>query len=159
MKKAFSLVEILVSISIIIVLSTVGLQTFYISQLESRLDESISQVVMAIRKSQNSALAPSKSETGVSDDDKLCSFGIRIVKSTNIIRNFYTIKENNDLCGSKIFYGKSTKLQYISINETNDIDFEFNIPFATTGSQLVRLKLNDLEKTVQLTDSGLIKVE
>ena len=159
MKKGFTLAEILVSISIIIVLSTIGTQTIYTSQRESRLKEDVSQVVAAIRQAQNAALAPSRSETGVSDDDKLCSFGISIVKSTNIIRNFYTIKENNDLCGSKIFYGKSTKLQYITINEANDIDFEFNIPFATTGSQLVRLKLNDLEKTVQLTDSGLIKVE
>jgi prepilin-type N-terminal cleavage/methylation domain-containing protein len=159
MKKGFTLVELLVSISIIILLSTIGTQTLYVSQKESRLDEDVSQVVIAIRQAQNASLAPSKSQTGVSGDEKLCSIGVQLKSNNNTIRKFYTTQDTPTTCSSEKFYGSSVTLQYSTINIIDTINFEFNIPFADTGSKSVKLSLSDLEKEIQVTSSGLINVK
>ena len=157
MKKGFSLVEILVSIAIITILSGFGIQAFATAQQRARLEEDVATVVQAIRKAQNSALAPSKSETGVSDTDKLCSMGVEINGSN--IKQFYTITPSPPTCGSSINYGTSRQLKYSNITPSN-IKFEFTIPFAnvSTGSSIT-IQNGGLSKTVEVTNSGLIKVQ
>lgn len=162
MKKGFSLVEILVSITIIIIIASFGIQAFATAQQRARLEEDVAIVVQAIRKAQNSALAPSKSETGASDADKLCSMGVEISGSN--IRQFYTIILNPSppTCGNAIYYNPTKTLKYSNINP-NNIKFEFIIPFADpTSSQtiiLTSLSDNNLKKNITLTNSGLIKVK
>lgn len=155
MQKGFSLVEILVSIAIITILSGFGIQAFATAQQRARLEEDVATVVQAIRKAQNSALAPSKSETGVITE-KLCSMGVSIDGNNNSIKQFYTIT-----CGSAIDYSppKTTQLKYSNITPSN-INFEFIIPFAdvSTGGNIT-IQNGALSKTIEVTDSGLIKVQ
>lgn len=157
-KKGFSLVEILVSISIIIILSTIGVQTFYTAQSRSRLEEDISKVLQALRKAQNSALAPSRSETGViSSTDKLCSIGVKVDKTNKTIQPIYQLQISPTFCSSEYEYGIYTQLKYASIDADKVITF--GIPFATSSNSSLELSFGGVTKTIIVTDTGLIKVE
>lgn len=160
MQKGFSLIEILVSIAIIIVLAGLGLQTFSTARQRSRLDEDVSKVVFAIRQAQNTALAPSKSETiGLNSNELLCSIGVRL-HSNNTIQAVYKKGITNNSCGSYIPYGNAEKLNYSKFSTGNEIYFEFDIPFANASSNSsVTLSLGNLSKTVNINSIGLINVQ
>jgi prepilin-type N-terminal cleavage/methylation domain-containing protein len=164
MQKGFSLVEMLVSIAIITIISAVGIQAFAAAQQRARLEEDVAKVVQAIRKAQNNALAPSKSETGTDNSsEKLCSMGIRI--DGNEIKFFYTIVNTSTCSSSPIYYGNTTKLNYTTIDPAS-ITLGFLIPFAdSSGSnqpssnQPIKLSLGTISKSITVTSAGLIKVE
>jgi prepilin-type N-terminal cleavage/methylation domain-containing protein len=153
MKKGFSLVEILVSIAIISILSGIGISTFYASRQRARLEEDVSKIVMAIRRTQNAALAPSKSETGVGETETLYSMGVRI--NGGNISKFYTTATSPT---NKRIYGNSNDLNYSSINP-NSVDFEFLVPFADTSGGSIRISNGGFSKIITVTNSGLIKVQ
>jgi prepilin-type N-terminal cleavage/methylation domain-containing protein len=160
MKKGFSLIEILVSIAIIIIISGLGLQTFSTARQRSRLDEDVAKVVFAIRQAQNTALAPSKSETiGLNSNESLCSIGVRL-HFNNIIQPVYKKSITDNSCGSYTTYGTADKLNYSKFSTGNEIYFEFDIPFANTSSNSsVTLSLGNLSKTVSINFIGLINVQ
>lgn len=162
-KKGFSLVEILVSIAIITILSTVGVQSFYSSRQRARLEEDVAKVVQALRTAQNSALAPSRSETGVSDNQELCSiiFKINEDKKLNLYYSSKTSNSNSNCSPSINPYLNLGEISYSSIsnNSNSTTEITFNIPFAdaTTGS--IQLNSNNLSKTITVTSAGLINVQ
>lgn len=156
MKRGFTLVELLVSISIISILSTIGVQIFYEIQNRSRLEEDVSKVTLAVREVQNMSLAPSRSKLGASQYDKICSVGIQLKASDKNIKYFYTTQSTANTCSTTINVYDTLDLSYVSIG--SDTTFEFNIPFADvlrTGS--VVLSFNNITKTIELDESGLIK--
>jgi prepilin-type N-terminal cleavage/methylation domain-containing protein len=162
MKKGFSLTEILVSIAIIGILSGVGIQAFVASRQRARLEEDVAKIVQALRKAQNSALAPSRSETGIANNLTLCAIGVNITSSTiqPIYNTVSTIDPNN--CDSRNWsYGTNAELNYASI-DTSSVIF-FDVPFAKTSGGEVELSIdnggNSISKTIEVTNSGLIKVE
>lgn len=166
MKKGFSLVEILVSVAIIGILSGIGIQAFVASRERARLEEDVAKVVQAIRKAQNSALAPSRSTaSGIGLNDKICSIVLRINTTNKTLTSFYTIGEMGSCGGisNARTYGVGDKLNYSNINGTGNIDFSFNVPFADTSQKSVTLTRGDvsnrISKTITVTGEGLIKVE
>jgi prepilin-type N-terminal cleavage/methylation domain-containing protein len=167
MKKGFSLTEILVSIAIIGILSGIGIQAFVASRERARLEEDVAKVVQAIRKAQNSALAPSRSTaSGILNDQKICSIVLRINKTNKTLTSFYTIVGINGCSGidSSRTYAAGDELNYSNIDgSTENIDFAFEVPFAETAQQTVTLTRGDasnrISKTITVTEKGLIKVE
>lgn len=169
MKKGFSLTEILVSIAIIGILSGIGIQAFVASRQRARLEEDVAKVVQALRKAQNSALAPSSSTaTGIGENQKICSIVLRVDKDSKTITPYYTVVNNQGVCTSvsnaistNKNYGSSDKVNYSTINASTN--FIFETPFATTSGGEVELSIdnggNSISKTIEVTDSGLIKVE
>jgi Tfp pilus assembly protein FimT len=159
MKKGSSLVELLVSISIITILSTIGVRTFYIVQSRYRVEEEVSKVVFSIRQAQTSSLSPSRSETGIPDTEKLCSIGVSLDKNNNTIQAFYrTLSSSGSSCNmTKFSYGSLIKLSNVNIN--SNVDFEFDIPFANTSERVVVLNSDIVNKKITVTSAGLIKVQ
>jgi len=161
MKKGFSLTEILVSIAIIGILSGIGVETFYTSRQRARLEEDVAKVVQALRKAQNSALAPSRSETvGLISTAKLCAIGVNIDAGSKTIQSIYKTVDvlDPDKCDSNNNpYGTDTTVNYV----TTDMVVIFDIPFAErlSSDSSVILSLDGVTKTITVTDSGLIKVE
>ena len=160
MQKGFSLVEMLVSIAIITILSAIGVQTFAAAQQRARLEEDVAKVVQAIRQAQNTALAPSRSETIGDASEKLCSIGVKMSSDGNIQPVYTTILPDSSSCTSYQPYDTAYKLNYSKFFDINDsIYFEFGIPFADTTEQSITLKLGDLQKTISIDNIGLIEVE
>jgi len=159
MKKGFSLTEILVSIAIIGILSGIGIQAFVASRQRARLEEDVAKVVQALRKAQNSALAPSRSETGIATGSTLCAIGVKITSSTSDRKIQPIYQTGTTSCSGENNYGTATTLNYASINANRVITF--NIPFAErlSSDQSVTLSLDGVTKTITVTNSGLIKVE
>ena len=157
MKKGFSLTEILVSIAIIGILSGIGIQAFVASRQRARLEEDVAKVVQALRKAQNSALAPSRSETGIATGSTLCAIGVKIDQTNRTIQLIY--QTGTTSCSGENNYGTATTLNYASINANRVITF--NIPFAErlSSDQSVTLSLDGVTKTITVTNSGLIKVQ
>lgn len=157
MKKAFSLTEILVSIAIIGILSGIGIQAFVASRQRAKLEEDVAKVVQALRKAQNSALAPSRSETGATTT--LCAIGVKITSSTSARTIQPIYQTGTTSCSGENNYGTATTLNYASINANRVIIF--NIPFAgrLSSDRSVTLSLDGVTKTITVTNSGLIKVE
>jgi len=159
MKKAFSLTEILVSIAIIGILSGIGIQAFVASRQRARLEEDVAKVVQALRKAQNSALATSRSETGIATGSTLCAIGVKIDQTNRTIQPIY--QTGTISCSGENNYGTATtpELNYASID--SDKTITFNIPFAErlSSDSLVILSLGGVTKTITVTDIGLIKVE
>lgn len=164
MQKGFSLVEMLVSIAIIGILSSVGIQGFVASRERARLEEDVAKVVQAIRQAQNTALAPSRSETidNINSTEVLCSIGVQI-SSDRYIQPVYTKATNSNSCNNTDYipYDSPYKLNYstFDIDINNNIYFEFTIPFADTSSKSIILDLGNLSKTISIDSVGLIKVQ
>jgi len=163
MKKGFSLTEILVSIAIIGILSGIGIQAFVASRQRARLEEDVAKVVQALRKAQNSALAPSRSETGIANGLTLCAIGVKINSSTSARTIQPIYQTGTTSCSGENNYGTATTLNYASIDISSDSSIVFDIPFATTSGGKVELSIdnsgNSISKTIEVTNSGLIKVE
>lgn len=160
MKKGFSLTEILVSIAIISILSGIGIQAFVASRQRARLEEDVAKVVQALRKAQNAALAPSRSETGIATGSTLCAIGVKITSSTSARTIQPIYQTGTTSCSGENNYGTTaTELNYASIDPLSDSVIVFETPFALTSEKIVKLKLDDLEKTITVTNSGLIKVD
>lgn len=159
MKKGFSLIEIMVTIAIIILLSSFGIGAFNTSRDRARLEEDVSKIVFAIRKAQNSALAPSRTETGVSNDRNLCAIGVSLNSGTGVTQPFYKVSPiGSSGCGaSAVNYGSTNQLSHTKANSS--IDFEFSVPFADTTEKQVTLSLGSMSKTITVTSSGLIQVK
>ncbi len=161
MKKGFSLAEILVSISIIGILSGISIEGFMTARDRARLEEDVAKVVQSIRKAQNSALAPSRSETRVPITQKLCSIGVNINASNKTIQSIYKTTDlliPNQCSDTNYNYGVATKLNYATINSSKAITFD--IPFAEREStDSITLSLDGVIKTITVTNTGLIKVE
>jgi len=161
MKKGFSLTEILVSIAIIGILSGIGIQAFVVSRQRTRLEEDVAKVVQALRKAQNSALAPSRNETGIAEGSTLCAIGVKIDQTNRTIQPIY--QTGTISCSGENPYGTgtTTELNYASINANSVITFK--IPFAQTSGGGVELSIdnggNSISKTIEVTNTGLIKVE
>ena len=156
MKKGFSLVEILVSIAIIGIISSIGIQGLIASRERARLEEDVAKVVQAIRNAQNSALAPSRTETGVAATKTLCAIGVNINSSNGKVQPIYTSRTNSGAC-TESNYPSSDTLNYATVDA--DATFLFSIPFATTSEDSVKLSREGVDKTITVTNTGLIKVE
>lgn len=161
MKKGFSLVEILVSVAIITILSTVGVQSFYSSRERSRFEEDVSKVVQALRTAQNSALAPSRSDTGVDDSQELCSIVFKIDdKKLNLYYSSKASNSNSNCSTSLKPYLNLGEISYSSISTNSTIAITFNIiPFADATPGSIQLNSNNLNKTITVTSEGLINVQ
>jgi|688.fasta_scaffold07916_18 prepilin-type N-terminal cleavage/methylation domain-containing protein len=158
MKTGFSLVEILVSLAIVGIISSISVEGFFSSRERAMLDEDVSQVVQAIRKAQNEALAPSKSQTvGIDSIKQLCSIGVRITSSTKEIQPIYTSSTPPSTICNESNYSLSTKtLNYADIDA--DVTFNFDVPFAATTEKSITLT-KGISKTIRVTSSGLIEVK
>lgn len=164
MQKGFSLVELIVSVAIISTLSTIGITSYATSQRRARLDTDVLSVYSAIRKAQNRALSPSKSEFSISESDELCSLGVEF-QTPNRIRPFAISRSPGPgaPCGSpslsRIYRGEST-LSTSTFGSNAEV--LFTPPFAdnqASGLTNIQLRLpdNSLSKTITVTASGLIK--
>lgn len=156
MKKGFSLVELLVSMSIIVILSTIGVQSFVAAQKRAKLNADVLKVTTAIRQAQNRALAPSRSDLpDIRENEKICSMGVTL--TSNSIYRFYTTGDTGS-CSGKTNYSSEIKLSDSSF--VGGAVFEFSVPFATTArSVVIELNGTDLRSTITVTSSGIIKVE
>ncbi|NBP56365.1 prepilin-type N-terminal cleavage/methylation domain-containing protein [bacterium] len=163
MQKGFSLSEILVSVAIIGILSGIGIQAFVSSRQRAKLEEDVAKVVQALRKAQNSALAPSRSETGIATGSTLCAIGVKITSSTSARTIQPIYQTGTTSCSGENNYGTATTLNHASINANRVITF--NIPFAETSGSGGRVELsidnggNSISKTIEVTNTGLIQVE
>ena len=165
MKKGFTLAELIVSISIITILSVIGIQTYVTAQRSAQLKSDVITVTSAIRQAQNRALSPSRSDlTGIGIDDKLCAMGVEVT-APKTIRSYYVV-EQSGACTTTTplsYYGADIVLQSATFKSGGK--FEFGLPFANNRStaQSIQLELTGsgvVEKTITVTkDSGLIQVE
>jgi prepilin-type N-terminal cleavage/methylation domain-containing protein len=164
MKKGFSLIEILVSVAIIGILSGIGIQTFIASRERARLEEDVAKVVRAIRRTQNSALAPSRSSArSIGANQQICAIKLMINDSGDISTNYSVITTiptgEPSPCGGTQEYGSlKDKLSYTTVSGAT---FEFQVPFATTSERSITLIRGGgtLSKKITVTNTGLIKVE
>lgn len=167
MQKGFSLVELIVSVAIISILSTIGITSYASSQRRAKLDADVTSVYSAIRKAQNRALSPSKSDFGIAESDELCALGVDF-QSPNRIRPFAISRSPGPgtPCGSpglpKIYRGE-TILATNSFGHTGTVEVLFTPPFAqkqSTGNTNIQIRnvAVGLTKTITVTDTGLIKI-
>jgi prepilin-type N-terminal cleavage/methylation domain-containing protein len=161
MKKGFTLAELIVSISIITLLSVIGVQTYVTAQRSAQLKSDVITVTSAIRQAQNRALSPSRSDlTGIGIDDELCAMGVEVI-APKTIKSYYVVKPCSTT--TPTYYGTDIVLQSATLKSGGK--FEFRLPFANNRStaQSIQLELPGsgvVEKTITVTkDSGLIKVE
>lgn len=162
MKKGFSLVEILVSIAIITILSGFGIQTFAAAQQRARLEEDVAKVVLAIRKAQNSALAPSKSETKIGDQNVICAIILKIEnKELNLYVSYSTTTLGNCITATNTkLYLNAGKINYSSIENGSLSEIEFTIPSADpTSGGSIELTNSGISKTINVTTQGLINIK
>ncbi len=166
MQKGFSLVELIVSVAIISTLSTIGITSYASSQRRAQLDADVISVYSAIRKAQNRALSPSKSDFGIAETDELCALGVDF-QSPNRIRPFAISRSPGPgaPCGSsglpKVYRGE-TLLSTSSFGHTGTIEVLFSPPFAqkqSTGNTNIQIRNsgNTLTKTITISSTGLIK--
>jgi prepilin-type N-terminal cleavage/methylation domain-containing protein len=162
MQKGFSLVEILVSISIITIVSGIGVQTYATAQRSAKLKADVITVTSAIRIAQNRALSPSRGDLGMGATDKLCAMGVKFY-SQNKLQPYYVVKDGSDVCNDNQNYGAEIILSNANFGTASG-EFEFGLPFANNNSSVssVQLELagtNISSKKITVTDSGLIKIE
>lgn len=163
MKKGFTLTELLVSISIIVILSSIGVQTYFIAQRNAKLSADVMAITSAIRQAQNRSLSPSRGDLdGIQDNEKLCAMGLDIV-SPNTLQPFYKVEGPTGACDDDRNYGDAIELNNV-ILENSDTLFEFLLPFAQNVSvePTIELSLSGsgvVSKTISVTDSGLINIQ
>jgi prepilin-type N-terminal cleavage/methylation domain-containing protein len=160
MQKGFSLAEILVSISIISILSGIGIQTYTIAQRSAKLKADVITVTSAIRIAQNRALSPSTGDLGIGANDNLCAMGVAFNNSQKL-RFYYKVEQSSGICGgSPNYYGTEIILSSANFGASLG-EFEFGLPFADNRSTATSLQLElsgVATKTIIVTNSGLIKV-
>ena len=161
MKKGFSLIEIIVSVAIISILSSIGVQVFTSSVQRARFESDVATVAQALRKAQNAALSPPISEIfGTGAKAKLCSVGVRVDSSNKSIQPIYTSDSSTSTCNTQGNYSSSTILTYVNIAYTNDT-VNFNLPFADSSGTTITLTSiynASIKKEITVTSAGLIKV-
>ena len=160
MKNGFSLVEILVSIAVISIISGFGIQTFAAAQQRARLEEDVAKVVLAIRKAQNSALAPSKSETNIGDN-VICAIKLKIENQELKLYAGYVSPGGNCIT-TQDPYLNAGKINYSSIEDGSFSEIEFTIPSADPKSgdlDFIKLTNSGISKTINVTAQGLINIK
>jgi prepilin-type N-terminal cleavage/methylation domain-containing protein len=159
MEKGFSLAEIFVSIAIITILSTIGVQTYATAQRSAKLKADVITVTSAIRQAQNRALSPSTGDLGMGVNDKLCAMGVSFYDSKKL-QSYYVVEGAGGACNGTQNYGAEIVLSVASFGNASGA-FEFRLPFATNpfGEKSLPLELSGVAtKTITVTSSGLIKV-
>lgn len=167
MQKGFSLIELIVTIAIITILSAIGLSSYLTIQRQSRLEADVILVSSAIRRAQNRALSPSRSEFSIPDTDQICSMGVEFI-APNTIRPFATSGTTTAPCGSssevkRLLPGSSRVTSLASSRFNNTVELKFIPPFAVNQSGIADLQIrtpdNSLSKTITVTSAGLIKIQ
>lgn len=167
MQKGFSLIELIVTVAIITILSAIGLTSYFTIQRQSRLESDAILVSSAIRRAQNRALSPSRSEFNIPATDQICSMGVEFI-APNRIRPFASSSIATSSCGSpsevkRFLPGASGDIRLASSRFNNTIELRFTPPFAVNQSGITDLQIstpdNSLSKTITVTDAGLIKIE
>jgi prepilin-type N-terminal cleavage/methylation domain-containing protein len=159
MEKGFSLAEIFVSIAIITILSTIGVQTYATAQRSAKLKADVITVTSAIRQAQNRALSPSRGDLTSIGDGKLCAMGVSFYDSKKL-QSYYVVEGAGGACNGTQNYGAEIVLSVASFGTASGA-FEFRLPFATNpfGEKSLPLELSGVAtKTITVTSSGLIKV-
>jgi prepilin-type N-terminal cleavage/methylation domain-containing protein len=159
MQKGFTLAELLVSISIITILSTIGVQSYITTQRSAKLKADVITVTSAIRQAQNRALSPSTGDLGMGVNDKLCAMGVRF-NAQKKLQSYYVVDGVGGACNDTEDYGEEIVLSAASFGTATGA-FEFRLPFATNtvGEKSLQLELSGVvAKTITVTNSGLIKV-
>jgi prepilin-type N-terminal cleavage/methylation domain-containing protein len=160
MQKGFTLAELLVSISIITILSTIGVQSYITTQRSAKLKADVITVTSAIRQAQNRALSPSTGDLGMGVDDKLCAMGVRF-NAQKKLQSYYVVEGVGGACNDDTQdYGEEIVLSGASFGTASGV-FEFGLPFATNtvGEKSLPLELSGVAtKTITVTNAGLIKV-
>jgi prepilin-type N-terminal cleavage/methylation domain-containing protein len=159
MQKGFTLAELLVSISIITILSTIGVQTYVTTQRSAKLKADVTTVTSAIRQAQNRALSPSTGDLGMGVNDKLCAMGVRF-NAQKKLQSYYVVEGVGGACNDTRNYGEEIVLSGASFGTASG-NFEFSLPFATNtvGEKSLQLELSGVAtKTITVTNAGLIKV-
>jgi prepilin-type N-terminal cleavage/methylation domain-containing protein len=166
MQKGFTLAELLVSISIITILSTIGVQSYITTQRSAKLKADVITVTSAIRQAQNRALSPSTGDLGMGVNDKLCAMGVRF-NAQKKLQSYYVVEGVGGSCNDTedygeeiVYYGEEIVLSAASFGTASGA-FEFRLPFATNtvGEKSLPLELSGVAtKTITVTNAGLIKV-
>ncbi len=159
MKRGFTLAELLVSISIITILSVIGVQSYITTQRSAKLKADVITVTSAIRQAQNRALSPSIGDLGMEVDDKLCAMGVRFYDSKKL-QSYYVVEGVGGACNDTQDYGEEIVLSAASFGTASGA-FEFGLPFADNRSTAISLQLalsGVVTKTITVTNAGLIKV-
>lgn len=166
MQKGFSMIEILVTVAVIAILSTIGIQTYFAAKSSAQLDADIITITNAIRSAQNKALSPSKNGLGnPALSRKVCAYGIRFTNTTTLQKYYKYRDDNSSPCNKSQDYGTVIRLSQTQVQNPSTIDIEFTIPFgakANNNDTFIDLNLrNDISvtKRITVTKTGLIQVQ
>jgi prepilin-type N-terminal cleavage/methylation domain-containing protein len=165
MQKGFSMIEILVTVAVIAILSTIGIQTYFAAKSSAQLDADIITITNAIRAAQNKALSPSKTGLPNTNNRKICAYGISFTAST--FRNYYRYLGTTGQCNQEQLYGNTIRLSQTQVQNPLPLlgDIEFTIPFgakANNNPTTINLNLKSdtsVIKSITVTKTGLIQVQ
>lgn len=165
--KGFTLVELLVSISLIGIISSISLANYAEIRTKAQMEEDVNTVVIALRDAQSKALSPDKSEFGITNG-KLCSVGVGIQETSVDLFVSEDTRSNAD-CSS------STDLppyEILALTESQIIgslyEIEFSTPFGgptivpSTPVATITLQStsdSDIVRSILVYESGLIDVQ
>ena len=175
-QKGFTLVEALVSISIIIILAGITLANYADIRTATLVGADVDIVVGALRTAQAEALAPERANFGgMGDSDRLCSIGVRFNVATNQVQPVF--RSVNPIIGncsspsvSSSIYGEGIVPEF-SVLSGSEVTVYFDAPFggrsvastAGTGDVIeIRLQSNQddsLIRTISIYPSGIIETQ
>ena len=181
-QKGFTLVEALVSISIIVILAGITLANYADIRTATLVGADVDLVVGALRTAQAEALAPERSNfkkddnpEPLGDSDRLCSIGVRFNVATNQLQPVF--RSINPIIGdcsspsvSSSTYGEGIVPEF-SVLSGSEVTVYFDAPFggrsaaSTAGAgdvMEIRLQSNQddsLIRTISIYPSGIIETQ
>ena len=171
-QKGFTLVEALVSISIIIILTGVTLANYSGIRTQAQVDADLEIVVGALRNAQAEALSPERGHFDGISSDRLCSIGVVFDSGNNQIQPSYrSVNPNIGDCDDPNLsreYGDGITPEFTTISESNTTIY-FDAPFgglstASTSGNPVEIVLRSnqntsLTRNVRVYPSGIIETQ
>ncbi len=171
---AFTLVETLVSVAIILILSGVTIANYGQIRTESQLTSDLEKAVGAIRVAQVESLAPERARFGIIATDQLCSVGVVFNSSSNTIQPYFRSISQFALAGCDDGgvlaqpYGEAITLTYGDIIGPNSAVY-FDVPFggiseASTLADPIDIQLRSnqdaaLIRSILVFPSGIIETQ
>lgn len=155
-KSGFTLVEIIVAISITLIIATIGIASFTELNRRQIIDQTTKKILADIRLAQNMAISQQKPETGTCI--KFNGYNFNLNTTTKI----YSIDADcTPTCSGCTSY-KTVTVSGIILSGFSKITFgRANVPVKTTGgsSLVVSSSVSSITRTITIGQGGDITVQ